>query len=396
MFSGAISSAPRWSVVGLTGKATPCSRGHQLAAAAGRRGRDDRDDQDADQALGQQQQDVAPGVSVAVGKVRRAGRSTATVMSSEQREAAGTARRAGHAAPAAGSRAGAHVGAGALLGRRAERAARPVEPRGAVRSRRGRRPASVVTGGPSSVEESAVDTRTASPPISAARSSATAEPPRSTIASWQASTASSRRWVETRTAAPRARASAMTSIVASTPSGSTPSNGSSSSSTRGSWKAARITDIRRPMPWLKPAVTRCAAAPRSKRSSSSRARSSQPSQPAQPGGELEVLPGRRPRHQPADVGAVAGQPLDRERLGADVVAGDGDQAAGRRDHPGEHPHRRGLAGAVAAEQRGGRPGATVKLDAADRIDLAEAHMQRRGRRRAGGHGVKCRQRHHGA
>ena len=27
MFSGAISSAPRWSVVGLTGNATACSRG---------------------------------------------------------------------------------------------------------------------------------------------------------------------------------------------------------------------------------------------------------------------------------------------------------------------------------------------------------------------------------
>ena len=47
MLSGASSSAPRWSVVGLTGNATPCSRGEQLAAAAGRDGRDDGEQQEA-------------------------------------------------------------------------------------------------------------------------------------------------------------------------------------------------------------------------------------------------------------------------------------------------------------------------------------------------------------
>ena len=80
-----------------------------------------------------------------------------------------------------------------------------------------------------------------------------------------------------RTAAPRSRARRTSSRVASTPSGSTPSNGSSRSSTVGSWKAASSTDRRRPMPWENPAVTRSAAALRSKRSSRSRARSGQPS-----------------------------------------------------------------------------------------------------------------------
>ena len=91
----------------------------------------------------------------------------------------------------------------------------------------------------SSVQESAVDTsalladqlvRPAAP--------RRVDPPRRTRAFSQACMARSRRWVETRTAAPRARASAITSRVASTPSGSTPSKGSSSSSTDGSWKVA--------------------------------------------------------------------------------------------------------------------------------------------------------------
>ena len=82
---------------------------------------------------------------------------------------------------------------------------------------------------------------------------------------------------------------------------------------------------RRPMPWEKPAVTRWATSPSSKRSRRSRARSSQ-SPAAQPGRELEVLPRRRARHQAADVGAVADGLLDAERLRVDVVAGDEDAA----------------------------------------------------------------------
>ncbi len=54
MFSGAISSAPRWSVVGLTGNATAWCARQQLAAAAGRRRRDQGDHQHADVGGGQQ------------------------------------------------------------------------------------------------------------------------------------------------------------------------------------------------------------------------------------------------------------------------------------------------------------------------------------------------------
>ena len=125
--------------------------------------------------------------------------------------------------------------------------------------------------------------------------------------------ARSRRWVETSTAAPRARASAITSSVASTPSGSTPSNGSSSSSTCGLVEGgqhdrqpaahavaepgghpvrdvAEVEALEQVAGALLPAV-----------------------EPAQPGRELEVLPRGRPRDQAADVGAVAGEPLDGER-----------------------------------------------------------------------------------
>ena len=100
-------------------------------------------------------------------------------------------------------------------------------------------------------------------------------------------------------------------MVASTPSGSTPSNGSSSSSTSGRWKAASTTDIRRHMPCEKPAVTRSASPPRSKRSSRSRARSSQPGASRRiRAASARCSHGRGPRDQPADVGAVADPLLD--------------------------------------------------------------------------------------
>ena len=93
--------------------------------------------------------------------------------------------------------------------------------------------------------------------------------------------------------------------------------------------------------------------------------------PPQPGGELEVLPRGGPRHQAADVGAVAGAPLDLGRVRAHVVAGDEHRAVGRRDDAGQHPHRRGLAGAVAPEQGGGLAGRTPRGRRRDRLDGAE-------------------------
>ena len=129
------------------------------------------------------------------------------------------------------------------------------------------------------------------------------------------------------------------------------------------------------MPWLKPLVTRCAASPRSKRSSRSRARSSQSGIRRSRALQLEVLPRRRARHQATDVGAVADQALHGQRVVADVEAGDQDDALGRRDDPGQHPHRGGLAGAVASEQGGALAGAGRDVDAADGVDGAEADVR---------------------
>ena len=95
-------------------------------------------------------------------------------------------------------------------------------------------------------------------------------------------------------------------------------------------------ESRRPMPWLKPPATRWATSPSSKRSSRSRARASHSGDPTQPGGELEVLPRGRARDEPADVGAVADQPLDRERVERRRRAGHEHGARGGRYDARQH------------------------------------------------------------
>ena len=328
MLSGASSSAPRWSVDGLTGNATACSRGSssrpppeataEMTASTRKPRQRDRQQQRARPVARRSGSRSSPASDAGDQQPRpRSSRPTRT--SHAQRRQAG-----GDGPQQRGRR---RKATGALRGSR-ERA---------------------------SVEESAVDTgpvlpdhlggRRARRPATRRAAPARRRRPRPPARAGGWRPAPRRRGPGRRRSPPwsprrRAGRRRRTARRAAAPSGS--------------WKAARITDSRRPMPWLKPAVTRCAASPRSKRSSRSRARSSQSSQPAQPGGELEVLPRGGPRHQAADVGAVAGQPLDRERV-----------ARGRRARrrctmpavggidPGQHPHRRGLAGAVAAEQRGG-------------------------------------------
>ena len=105
-------------------------------------------------------------------------------------------------------------------------------------------------------------------------------------------------------------------MVASTPSGSTPSNGSSSSRTSGEWKAASTTDIRRPMPWREAGGDPVGDRRRGRSGRAGRAARSCHAgrHAAQRGGELEVLPRRGPRDQPADVGAVADPRLGRRRV----------------------------------------------------------------------------------
>ena len=58
------------------------------------------------------------------------------------------------------------------------------------------------------------------------------------------------------------------------------------------------------------------------------------------------------------------------RLAAQVGAGDGRLAGGRREERREHPERGGLAGPVRAEEAEDLAGADVEVDAADGFDVA--------------------------
>ena len=208
MLSGASSSAPRWSVVGLIGWIAAGSRASSSRpppeAAAERRASTRK----PASAVGS----TPAGRSAAAGPRRRPGGTPAPTASRDgQRRGPPTAERGG------ARRRMVRRGSGAG-GRRRRRRGAP-----------GRR--AVV--GPEPVSRGGRG-RHARPPRRASRSAAmvaTRAPPRSTLTVLHASTASSRRWVETSTQAPRARASLTTSRVASTPIGSTPSKGSSSSST---------------------------------------------------------------------------------------------------------------------------------------------------------------------
>ena len=85
MFSGASSSAPRWSVVVETGKATAWSRGHHLAAAGGGDRREDREEQEAQARRGQQREELAAALAREVAaEVRRGERSPSTVRTSDE------------------------------------------------------------------------------------------------------------------------------------------------------------------------------------------------------------------------------------------------------------------------------------------------------------------------
>ena len=208
MLSGASSSAPRWSVVGLTGNATPCSRETSSRPPPDAIAETMRDQQDAGHGGRQQHARSRAGAR------RRRGRTPGTIAAATVMPTMTSGRPP--------ERRAAAYGGGAEAEQVADVADRP--PPGELGADARRRLSRGERG------------RHAPPPPRPSPSAltvATREPPRSTSTSPQASIASSRRWVETRTQAPRARASAITSRVASTPIGSTPSNGSSSSSTSG-------------------------------------------------------------------------------------------------------------------------------------------------------------------
>ena len=364
MLSGASSSAPKWSVIGDTGKATACSRG----------------------TISRPPPDAIAETTASTRKPRQ--------IDGRIADAAGRRRRRRAAPRYAGTTAAATVSSSTTrpatrIRRRRLRVEGGQRNASSDRGPRGRRGC---VGEPSrsgtSVEESAVDI--APPPRRRARRRPARRPrtpPRSTSAV-AAGLRSPGRAGGSRPAraAPRARASPMTSRVASTPSGSTPSNGSSSSSTAGSWKAASTTESRRPMPWLNPLVTRCAASPSSKRSSRSRARCL-PVRRAGAAGrvELQVLPRGRARHQArrrrGSSRPAASRPAGRVRTSSPATRTD---ALGRRDDPGQHPHRGGLAGAVAAEQGGARAGARPTGRCRGRRRRSRSGRGGRGRRRRPG------------
>ena len=63
---------------------------------------------------------------------------------------------------------------------------------------------------------------------------------------------------------------------------------------------------------------------------------------------------------------VAGPPLGLDRLVEDVEAGDDGLAFGGRHVAGQNPHRRGLAGAVRAEEAEDLPALDAEADVVDR------------------------------
>jgi hypothetical protein len=97
--------------------------------------------------------------------------------------------------------------------------------------------------------------------------------------------------------------------------------------------------------------------------------------PAQRGDEAQVLAPRQVGVQRGELPGQGDAPADGVAVGHDVVAVHGCGAGGRRDERGDHADRRGLAGAVRAEQRDdGSPG-HAEVQAVDGDDCAVALRQ---------------------
>ena len=296
--SGAVRTAPRWSAEGRRGR-PGTARGEQLPAARARRRGDHRADEEEQPGRGKKQSqvvDVSP-------RVERGRHHDGDDDDREHGDPAAARLRDGPRRAATRSATSAATWPTGPGGR-------PTAGRGTATSASGGCSCTAVTTTSCGTtarlrHRSGRRRRSALPPdLRAAR-----PPPRTPAP--RARAGGSRRGRRTRPAAARGS----TSMVASTPSGSTPSKGSSSSSTSGSWNAASTTDIRRPMPWQKPAVTRSATPPRSNRSSRSRGAALPAGrQPRNRGRELQVLPRRGPRDQAADVRAVADPRLRTRRV----------------------------------------------------------------------------------
>ena len=167
--------------------------------------------------------------------------------------------------------------------------------------------------------------------------------------SWHTSSTRSSWWLENTTATPVAAVCTSNSASDSTPSGSRPLNGSSSTASTGSWTSAAASCTRCWLPW-ESSSSRASARPPSPRRVSHRRRGLLGSGAGQPGelGEIdELLAHPHPRVQPTLFRHV---PETVALRGSDGRAIPSDLAPIRAHQPEDRPHRGGLARAVRSEE----------------------------------------------
>ena len=175
---------------------------------------------------------------------------------------------------------------------------------------------------------------------------------------------------ENSTGAPDAAASESTPCTVSTAIGSRPENGSSSTSTSGRCTSAAAICARCWLPSERLSIVSSMRSPRPRRSSSSRAlRRAAAGRPAVQAGEVDgLLEHPHLRVQAALLGHVA----EAATVGVgELGAVEGHRAAVGGEHAEDDPHRRGLAGAVAADESGHAAVADIEADVCEHLLRAE-------------------------
>ena len=206
--------------------------------------------------------------------------------------------------------------------------------------------------------------------------------PRAAICPWSISTTSSQSrstssswWLEKTTATPSSRASRCRTFAStSTPTGSSPENGSSSTSSSGSWTSAAASCTRCWLPSDSDSI-------RSRRVPDHLERRQQPLGPrarpvllhaAQAGEVDELFEHAHLRIQPAFLRHV---PEPAANGGVDRIPAPAHLAGVGLEHPERDPHRGGLAGAVAPHEPDDAPRRNLERHAVERDDVAEAAAQ---------------------
>ena len=174
-------------------------------------------------------------------------------------------------------------------------------------------------------------------------------------ASWSAS---SRYWVVSRTVTPSSTRRRTVLHICSRLRGSSPVVGSSRNTRGGRAIMLMARSRRRRIPPEYLAARRSAASARPNSASSSRARvrAARPGQAQQLGHHLQVLPAGQLLVHGRVLPGEADRPLDPERIGEQVVPGDGRGPRVGAHQGGQDPDHRGLARAVRAEQGQHGPG----------------------------------------